>query len=224
MLFFTFFHHDQPILDPLNIRGPWGKSAIHQVNWLLQQRRGSVTITDLTRREDVTEVAGGGGDVASTCFVIRYTYVYLSIRSHSHLTIVSIVIYTIFPNALVFLFFLGTLFWTNTRPWSFSRLSWKLVRHVSILERISSTSWISAVYILCCSTWNCFSLYAGSHLIASGQLFWKYIWLRTRSVRVSTSSQAPELKQNGGFLSHVGIPSKSSINIYRIFMDFPSHI
>eukprot|EP00435_Cladocopium_sp_Y103_P041622 s556_g11.t1 len=26
------------------------------VNWLLQQRRGSVTITDLTRREDVTEV------------------------------------------------------------------------------------------------------------------------------------------------------------------------
>ena len=148
MLFFTFFHHDQPILDPLNIRGPWGKSAIHQVNWLLQQRRGSVTITDLTRREDVTEVAGGGGDVASTCFVIRYTYVYLSIRSHSHLTIVSIVIYTIFPNALVFLFFLGTLFWTNTRPWSFSRLSWKLVRHVSILERISSTSWISAVYIL----------------------------------------------------------------------------
>ena len=31
------------------------------------------------------------------------------------------------------------------------------------------------------------------------------------------------LKKNGGFLSHVGIPSKSSIHIYRIFMDFPSH-
>lgn len=34
------------------------------VNWLLQQRRGSVTITDLTRRDDVTEV--GAGCKAST--------------------------------------------------------------------------------------------------------------------------------------------------------------
>lgn len=33
--------------------------GLHQVNWLLQQRRGSVTITDLHRREDVTEVRSG---------------------------------------------------------------------------------------------------------------------------------------------------------------------
>ncbi len=45
-----------------------------EVNWLLQQRRGSVTITDLHRREDVTEVRmpgvveWSGGGVRFRCF------------------------------------------------------------------------------------------------------------------------------------------------------------